>query len=344
MKFRLTFFCLLLFCVGKSVAQQSIATRDSAHVFIDSALRFAKKYSLYRDKVNWQKVEDTVRRTAASAHSTKDAIPALQLMFRLLYDKHGAVVYNGKYYRGYPKKDLVDTIVHKALLKKYYKDNVVESAVLEPGYGYLLVPDNNPTHEGDVDHIGQGIQDHLNKLNVPELKGLVIDLRVNPGGDMFAMLAGLTEVLEPGELGAFVDPVGHTKELWGTNGYYAWSDTVTHARATVAHTFSKPGMKVVVLISPETKSSGEAVAISFKGRPNTWFIGEPTGGYTTSNYSFNFTDNCGLFLSATIEADKSGTIYWDKVLPNEEIIGGDNFDDLKADKKIIAALKWLKVN
>ena len=342
--FRIILFCLLLLHFGRSVAQQNVATSDSAHTFIDSALRFAKKYSLYRDKVDWQKVEDTVRLTASNAHNTKEAIPSLQLLFRLLGDKHGAVVYNGKYYRGYPKKDLVDTIVHKALLKKYYQDNTVQSALLEPGYGYLLVPDNNPTHEGDVDRIGQDIQDHLNKLNPAELKGLVIDLRVNPGGDMFAMLSGLAEVFEPGELGAFVDPVGHTKEKWGTNGYYAWSDTVIHARATVAHTFSNPSLKVVVLISPETKSSGEAVAISFEGRPNTWLIGEPTGGYTTSNYSFNFTDNCGLFLSATIEADKSGTIYWDKVLPDEEIIGGDNFDDLQSDKKIIAALKWLKVN
>lgn len=111
-------------------------------------------------------------------------------------------------------------------------------------------------------------------MNPAELKGLVIDLRVNPRGDMFAMLAGLTEVFEPGDLGAFVDQVNNTKERWGTNGYYAWSDRSIHARATVTHYFSKAGLKVVVLIRPETKSSGEAVAISFKGRPNTWFIGE----------------------------------------------------------------------
>jgi len=36
--------------------------------------------------------------------------------------------------------------------------------------------------------------------------------------------------------------------------------------------------------------------------------------------------------------------YWDTVKPDETIVGGDNFDDLKSDKKIIAALKWLKVN
>jgi len=51
--------------------------------------------------------------------------------------------------------------------------------------------------------------------------------------------------------------------------------------------------------------------------------------------------NC-RFLSASIEAGKSSNIYWDTVEPDKEIIGGDNFDDLKSDKKVIAALKWLK--
>jgi hypothetical protein len=342
MKLRIVFSCFLFFFAGNAVAQQSVPEPDSAHIFIDSALQFARKYSLYRDKVNWQNVEDSIKLTSKAARSTIEAIPSLQLLFRLLGDKHGAVVYAGKFYRGYPKRDIVDTIVHKALLKKYFKDNTAESVLLEPGYGYLLIPDNNPTREGDVDRIGQDIQARLNKLNPSELKGLIIDLRVNPGGDMFAMLAGLTEIFEPGELGAFVDPVSHTKEKWGTNGYYSWSDSLSHTRATVVHTFSKPGLKIVVLISPETKSSGEAVAISFKGRPNTLFIGEPTGGYTTSNYSFQFTDSCGLFLSASIEADRNGTIYWDNITPDEVITGGDNFDDLKADKKVIAALNWLK--
>jgi len=41
--------------------------------------------------------------------------------------------------------------------------------------------------------------------------------------------------------------------------------------------------KVAVLLSRYTVSSGEVVAVSFKGRENTKFFGEATGGYTTVN-------------------------------------------------------------
>src|SRR6202042_710416 len=122
---------------------------------------------------------------------------------------------------------------------------------------------------------------------------------------MYAMLGGITGLFSPGDLGSFVDPVGHRREVWGISDHTVYADSASQVLCTVKRPgYSRPDIRVVILISPETKSSGEAVAISFKGRKNTRFIGEPTGGYTTSNYSFQFTDECGFFLSASIEADR----------------------------------------
>jgi len=57
-------------------------------------------------------------------------------------------------------------------------------------------------------------------------------------------------------------------------------------------------IQVVILIGAVTRSSGNMTAIAFKGRPNTYFIGEPTEkGYTTSNGYFQFAFNLTLNFS-----------------------------------------------
>ncbi len=337
---------LLLFFVlmqpAGLLAQSKTIKPDSAHLLIDTALSYAKTNSIYRNQVNWKQVEDTVRITVANAKTIQEAVPAIKLLYKLLGDHHGFLVYNNKYYGWRGPKVSIDTLAHQALLSKIKAHNTtIKSQLIEKGYGYLLIPDNNPTHPHDQDLIGQQIQDSLNKLNPEKLKGLVIDLRLNPGGGMFAMLGGIANLFSPGKLGSFIDPATKTEQAWGVTNNTAYVGTDTYCRlSSVAKSFA--GLKVVVLIGPQTASSGEAVAISFKGRNNTWFIGEDTGGYTTANDSFQLTNDIGIFMATSIEADTKGHIYWNNVSPDEQIIGGDNFDDLRTDKKVIAALKWLK--
>ena len=177
-------------------------------------------------------------------------------------------------------------------------------------------------------------------LNPNQLKGLIIDLRLNLGGSMWPMIGGLAALFEQGKLGAFVFPASGNQEEWGINKnlVYDGVDTVYHLNKGV----NLSQLKVVVLIGPYTRSSGEALAISFKGRKNTWFAGENTGGYTTSNESIQFSREIGFFIATAVEADRNGQLYLDNVKPDTEIMGGDAFDDLRNDQKIIAALKWLK--
>jgi carboxyl-terminal processing protease len=62
---------------------------------------------------------------------------------------------------------------------------------------------------------------------------------------------------------------------------------------------------IVVIIGPVTKSAGSMLAIAFKGRPNTFVIGEPTAdGYTTSNGYFQFAPNLTLNFATNYVADR----------------------------------------
>lgn len=333
-------FTLIIFLKPCS-AQTTITPADSARRLLDTVISFAKNKSLFRKKVDWQKVEDSVRSSAVHAVTIKEVLPSIQLLYKLLGDHHGFITYGGKYYGWRGNDQPIDPKTHAALLKKYKDGYGLTARMLGNSYGYLLIPDNNPTHHGDVDKIAQQIQDTLKKLEPQHLKGLIIDLRLNPGGDMYAMLGGLSSLFKPGRLGSFAFTATGQTEEWGikNNKVYGGTDTVCHIKQTINPLYN---LNVVVLIGPYTCSSGEATAISFKGRINTHFIGENTGGYTTSNESLQFTDQIGFFLATAVEADRNGKLYLDKVQPDEQVIGGDNFDDLKKDKKIRAALKWLQ--
>ncbi|QNK64394.1 S41 family peptidase [Pedobacter sp. PAMC26386] len=342
-------FMIALFAIAfgptKVKAQQAALKTDSAHLLLDTILNFTKSRSLYRDKVNWKTVEDSVRATAANATSIKDALPAVQLLYKLLGDHHGFITYKKKTYGWKDGNKPLDKMAHPALVKKIREGYKLTPKRLEKGYAYLLVPDNNPTHNGDIGKIAKQIRDSLALFNPRGLKGIIIDLRLNPGGAMWPMIGGLSALFEPGKLGAFIFPASQKQEEWGikkniTNSIvYDDTDTVCNVQSRGKNLHD---LKVVVLIGPYTCSSGEALAISFKGRKNTWFIGENTGGYTTANDSFQFNSKIGFFLATSVEADRNGQIYLDNVKPDEEITGADDFDNLKNDQKVIAALKWLK--
>ncbi len=323
---------------GQTLASSKV---DSVKLLIDTALNFAKSRSIYKDKVNWQQIEDSVKFQASNAHSVKEAIPAIRTLFRLLGDHHAFMNYNAKYYRWRAPVKPIDTLAHQAVLTELKKNPYIKIQMLEKGYGYLMIPANNPTQPGEQDRIGQQIQDSLNKLQPEKLKGLIIDLRLNYGGAMFAMLGGIANLFEPGDLGKFTEADGISGDKWGVTRNKAY--TGTHTYSTVAKMGKPAGkLKVAVVLSFKTASSGEAVAISFKGRQNTFFIGENTAGYTTSNDSFWIAYSTGVFISTGIEADRNGVLYKDFVQPDLKIIGGDNFDNLKEDKKVLAAVKHLK--
>lgn len=335
-------FSLLLVCTLPCLlfAQKTISGADSARIVVDSIMNYAQSKSIYRDRVNWESIRTTVYQKSAQASSVQEVMPAVELIYQLLGDFHGFTNRGRKYYKWRQKKPKPDTLLYRSTLRKMKKGPGVDIRIFDQKYGYLLIPENNPTHKGDNERLAQQLQDSLSKLNPSKLKGIIIDLRTNGGGNMYPMILGVANLLGDGQLGSFIDPVTRKKEFWEIRGkeIYAGDELMCRLN-TLAALNTK--LKIVVLTGMNTASSGEATAISFKGRKNTWFIGEKTGGYTTANDSFRIFD-LNVFMATAVEADRNGVIYDKYVSPDQEILAGDNFEELTNDAKIITALKWLK--
>src|SRR5205814_1331129 len=88
-----------------------------------------------------------------------------------------------------------------------------------------------------------------------------------------------------------------------------------------------------------TGSSGEAVAISFIGRPRTRSFGLPTAGLTTANRTIALPDSAMIVLTTSVEADRNGKRYGDALVPDELIPAAAN--GVAGDPQIERALAWL---
>jgi C-terminal processing protease CtpA/Prc len=67
--------------------------------------------------------------------------------------------------------------------------------------------------------------------------------------------------------------------------------------------------QVAVLIDRRTASSGEAMAIAFRGHANTRSFGERSYGASTSTRGVLLADDANIVLAVSVFADRNGTMY-----------------------------------
>jgi carboxyl-terminal processing protease len=117
----------------------------------------------------------------------------------------------------------------------------------------------------------------LRELEAAKPCGWIVDLRGNTGGNMWPMLVGVGPILGEGDVGAFKSDSGMI-EKWryqdgeasiiGSNGPEEVAAKIT---GTVYRLKNAPA--AAVLIDRGTASSGEAIAVAFRGRNQTRSFG-----------------------------------------------------------------------
>ncbi|MEP7256564.1 MAG: S41 family peptidase [Ferruginibacter sp.] len=308
----------------------------------DTIFNFIKGHSIHRNTVNWSNVYDSFRERLFAAKTTKDTMKSLVYVFEQLNDVHSQMFLDNQYYGHYKVYD--DSVLknlNPIINRSKEQNGTIITAFLKNKYVYVLVP--GIFAQGNaINEYAQIISDSICRYNKQQVKGFIIDLRLNSGGQLSSMIGGLNLLLGNNYLGGSVD-VSNTEtrkfELKNNNFYIGNAQTTSIVNKCKYDHSKTP---VVVLIGPATVSSGSITAIAFKQRANTYFIGEPTAdGYTTGNNYFFFGNNFMLNLATEFNQDRLHNIYKNSVLPDKLIKAGDNFDNLSNDEKIKAALLWL---
>ena len=213
--------------------------------------------------------------------------------------------------------------------------------IFENNIGYLRIPSMPISSLEDFYKKAQNLDDSLCSLLVKNIKGIILDLRLDGGGAMHPMILGVEQLLKQGNVGSFRT---RKKEDWfiKDNGFFV--DTVLISKITPQCNMHAQDIPVVMLISPATGSAAECFIISFKGRKNTVLLGFETAGYVTSNAGFPINDTAFMNLSIGYSADRYGNIYKEAIKPDIPFISPDNFNDIMKDEKVKAAVNWLKIH
>ena len=169
----------------------------------------------------------------------------------------------------------------------------------------------------------------------------IIDLRYNGGGNINVMLAGIAPLLDAEtvvQIKGDKNDIIASAEIKDGNFWYRGSNVFNIKNKTKIR-----NPKIAILTSRWTTSSGEFVAVAFKGQKNTKFFGEETDGKTTENSWEVINNEIALIISTGVYCDRNENIYAENVKPDKEIIF-DVEENKDKDKGIIEAINWLNDN
>lgn len=261
-----------------------------------------KKNALYADSLNWAELNERVKALSYNKSKIEDCRPIIDtIMFALFKsgDKHSIFLPKEK------SKNLVNNNTSSGNIQP-------ESYLLDSNIAYVKVPAflsiNLKASEDYANLIQQDIE-RLDKNH--DIKGWIVDLRNNTGGNMHPMIKGLSPLIGNEICGYVVNPKrGQSIPVSPTRGQTG------KIKLKSEYHILNPDIKIAVLIDSNTGSSGEFTAIAFKGLSNVKFFGQPSAGYTTSNYSYPLSDGSYLFLATAYMADRNKKMYLPNIVPD----------------------------
>ena len=328
----------------------------AARTYVEDALKVIQKHFLHKDKMNWPRLKQETLFQASKAQTIVDTYPAIRFALAKLGDHHSYLQLTPELSRqeGSRKPRLANPSAMPAAPARkpsfpfpspFRARRVPEGAMVVDSscpIAQIVIPLFSSQQRKDLDDYATKVQNVIAELALKNPRGWIVDLRGNGGGNMWAMLAGVGPILGEGEPGASLQEDGTQGTWFYEDGRAGWRNDAKdpyYARTAGVPVHLTVMPPVAVLIDRDTGSSGEGIAIAFRGRLDTRFFGESTYGAATSTFPYTLSDGAQIFLVTGVMLDRKSIEYPDGVTPDEEIVSGATIST--NDPVIRAASKWL---
>lgn len=276
----------------------------SAYDVVDAAIAILRAEALNRRRVDWEAERMALLTPELKELPAHAAYARIRTALAMLGDRHSTLQVPEQAAR--------------------YRSHAVPTHPLESsasgGIGYLRMPGLMGSDSDAGGAFSASVCARIEAMADTSASGLIVDLRSNSGGNMWPMVNGLHPLLGSGEIGAFRDAAGNITP---------WT-----ARAVPGCSAEMASRRVAVLVGERTASSGEAVAIAFKGRANTRFFGRRTSGLATANVIRPLPDGSTLVLTTADMLDRHGQDHPEGLVPDIVVEDGDD--------AVEAARAWLR--
>ena len=294
----------------------SAASTVRAH--LDELLDKMQAESVNARTVDWDKLRTDVLGAAATASTIPAAYPAIEMALGALSD-----------------------------FESYYRSATGHLIGPDPDEPTCDVPTVTPRIGDDIGYIkvatfagdgfaaqqyAQALQEQIRAADRPRLRGWIVDLRENHGGNPGAMTAGLGPIVGEGTYGWGIYRDREEKLEYRGGGIYVGGTLGLQVPAP--YTLLRPDMKVAVLTSRNTTSAGEHIAVFLRGRRETRSFGTPTCGRQHLVWALQVSNGAVLGVKFATLADRSRQRYDGPIYPDDVI--GDSAATVES------AIAWLK--
>jgi carboxyl-terminal processing protease len=160
--------------------------------------------------------------------------------------------------------------------------SVDRTFLLQPGIGYIRVTGFDP-------QTGKQLHDAIEKLGGDQLRGLVLDLRDNPGGVVQAALEAASFFLKPGQ------------KLLSVKGRSIEEQSVEVPKTATPYSFP-----LAVLVNGKSASASEILTGALQDHDRAVVIGEPSFGKGLVQNVFQLTGSTALALTTAFYYTPSG--------------------------------------
>ncbi len=294
----------------------------NAMAYVNAACDTIAQHAVYKDSVDINALREVAWKLAGTDNDPVDHHLAVEYLLQALGDHHSFLL-TREQYSAWEMESAPDAITFPSY-------RIIE------GCGYVSVPGFFSGDSLTMLAFADSLQRALGKMNARGIKGWIVDLRQDDGGNMAPMVCGLGPLFDPGVLGTLTDVRGTVQRWSYGDGVYAW-DGVPSLRIVEPVSLSRK-LPIAVLTSSRTGSSGECTTISFIGNGRTRSFGQATFGLITGNGEFELPDGARMFMASTIMGDRNGKLFHGPIAPDEPV---EQPADQGYDAALDAALKWI---
>ena len=279
----------------------------SAERYGKDALATIGKNGIYSGSDEWKSTYEECLKMIKNAESYEDTYPAIKKALSVCGGKHSILMTKSE---------------SQSTSDSY--NEVLPTVSLSGDIAVIKLPDFLGTAEAGRKY-AKVAEDFIHE-NRDKIKGVVLDLRGNTGGDMGPMATAVSSLLPDGELmyyhyRSYDVPVTLKDGVIsnaGTGGKSLYPD-------------EKLKVPVAILTDGMTASSGEALTLCFRGLENVKTFGAPTAGYTSVNMLYSLYDGAQLYLTVAFDKARTGEVFEEtRIVP-----------DVVTDSPFEAALEWL---
>ncbi len=182
-------------------------------------------------------------------------------------------------------RDSVSKPITFDLVRGEIPRNSVDAAFwIRPGIAYMRIQSFTETTSKEV-------EDNLKALGERNIKGLILDLRENPGGLLQEGVAVAGHWLDPGQV-----VVSHKGRAYSEKPYLAHGSEYGES------------YPIVVLVNRYSASAAEIVAGALQDHDRAWILGDTTFGKGLVQTVYPLSDNTGLALTTQHYYTPSGRL------------------------------------